>query len=117
MFYLTEDAIRVWESEGFKVELWETGKRHGTGQHRLQYRFSDHDKMVFVGDDYGCSPLHCIDSDDTVFGLLGFLSLGKGDTDPEYFESYDKAQLAWRDSPRREELSLLVYDFEEGYTA
>lgn len=57
---------------------------------------------VFDADDFGdpmmrvsgCGP----EDADRVRSLGSFLSLGEGDTDSEYFDSYTPDQLAWRDA-------------------
>ena len=55
-------------------------------------------KPLFVGDNFGCSPLHAINSKDAAKSLLGFLTLRPGDTDAEYFDDYTPQQLAWAQS-------------------
>ncbi|MGA2260163.1 MAG: hypothetical protein ABSH28_01870 [Acidobacteriota bacterium] len=62
---------------GYRLKQWECGK--GT--------------VLFEGRDFRCSPLHAIDSDESVAACLGFLTLRPGDTDREYFENYTPAQL------------------------
>jgi hypothetical protein len=52
-------------------------------------------QTVFEGADFGCSPLHAIDSDRTIVGLMSFLTLRPGDTDREYFDAYTPEQLAY----------------------
>ena len=52
---------------------------------------------LFEGEDFGCSPLHAIDSDETIAALLGFLTLRPGDTDSEYFADYTPRQLEFCD--------------------
>jgi hypothetical protein len=47
------------------------------------------------------------DSDETVRGLMGFLTLRPGDTDDEYFENYTKAQRRYCDM-HAEDLSCEV---------
>jgi hypothetical protein len=47
---------------------------------------------IFWGEDFACSPMHAINSDDCIHGLMGFLTLRPGDTDPEYFENYNAKQ-------------------------
>lgn len=49
--------------------------------------------VLFEGEDFGCSPLHAIDSDAAVEGIMSFLTLQPGDTDPEYFAGYTPEQL------------------------
>lgn len=48
--------------------------------------------MLFKDEDYGCSPMHAIDSNSAVEGLMSFLALRLGDTDPEYFRDYTPLQ-------------------------
>lgn len=108
-----ESPIKVWRKYGYVLRLWQTGQRKSTGQEILRYQFKDGRKVIFEGQDFGCSPLHAIDSLACVYSLLGFLSLKKGDTDADYFKDYTPEQLAWRDSRRCEELSILVFDWEE----
>lgn len=112
----TFDLIRTWECEGFKLELYDTYQTR-YGKSILAYRFFDHANgvnLVFEGADYGCSPLHAIDSDAALADLLGFLSLRPGDTDSEWFESYTPAQLEWCQSGRAEWLQVLQTELEEG---
>jgi hypothetical protein len=51
--------------------------------------------VLFEGSDFHCSPLHAIDSNETVAALMGFLTLRKGDTDVEYFADYTPEQLGY----------------------
>lgn len=109
--FSSDDPLRVWESDGFRLTLWDTGTVDHYGKSRLAYRFEDSGALIFAGEDFCCSPLHAVDSDATVGGLLGFLSLRPGDTDEEYFDAYSPAQLAWADD-RAEYLALLAYELE-----
>ena len=111
---MKSELIRTWKREGFKVELFDLNRRNW-GKNILGYNCYDGEWLVFSGDDLGCSPLHAIDSDDSIFALLGFLTLKPGDTDQEYFDDYTDCQLDWCKSGRCEELSLMVYDFEMGH--
>lgn len=113
-------VIREWEQDGFKLRLQETGRRDKSGKVRLAYRFEDtryedaeHDNIVFEGDDYFLSPMHQPGSDAAVAAILSFMALGEGDTDSDFFDSYTPAQLEWRNSNRREELSMIVTEMEE----
>jgi hypothetical protein len=71
------------------------------GRDRISYRFEElgatGPETIFEGDDFGASPLHSLDGDDTVASLLTFLTLRKGDTDSEYFDGYTARQLEFRD--------------------
>lgn len=61
--------------------------------YRLRQRWRNKWTLLFQGSDFRPSPLHAIDSDETVKALMGFLTLRKGDTDAEYFEAYDAIQI------------------------
>jgi hypothetical protein len=80
----------------------------------LAYRLHDGGRLIFEGADFHCSPLHAIDSDETVAGLLSFLSLQPGDTDPESFSSCTLQQLEWAKSFRAELLGYLADELERG---
>lgn len=88
----------------FTLTTWDTGRPHNGGpQWRLGYRLVERRDVfgcpafytIFEGEDYGCSPMCAIDSDDCLRDLLGFLTLRPGDTDDEYFERYTPFQLAF----------------------
>lgn len=102
-----KDILRVWKRHTFRLTLYYIGGD------KIAYRFSDSGIKIFEGNDFRPSPMHAIDSLDSVYALLGFLSLQKGDTDAEYFATYTPDQIAWRDSGRAERLSMLVCEFEE----
>ena len=48
---------------------------------------------LFHGRDFGPGRFNCVDSDEAIEGLMGFLTLRPGDTDAEYFRDYTAAQL------------------------
>lgn len=81
----------------FSLTMWDTHKRpekpRTTLETYLGYCLRMDGKVLFEGDDYRCSPADCIDSDASVEGIVGFLTLRPGDTDDEYFEKYTQAQL------------------------
>lgn len=66
-------------------------------------------EILFEGEDFGCSPLHGIDSDDCVKSLMNFLTLRPGDTDAEYFANYTQVQKDYCDE-HAEALSAEVYN-------
>ncbi len=61
----------------------------------LTQRENGKTSVLFHGDDFGPSPLHCSDDDATIAALMGFLTLRPGNTDDEYFADYTPAQLAY----------------------
>lgn len=83
----------------FTLVMWDTHHAyHGGPQWCIGYRFTmrephNNPVVVFEAEDYGCSPLHAIDSDDCVNGLMNFLTLRPGDTDREYFDEYTPEQM------------------------
>jgi len=115
--------LRSWRSSyGFTLHLWwaDADEPKGNGYEQwggtwrdyLHYRFLDNGRIIFEGSHYSPSPQHTVDSLEATYGLLGYLMLGKGDVEAEYFASYTPEQLAWRDSARREELALIGNDYE-----
>ena len=112
--HISYEHIRTWEGDGFRLELWDTFQSLGSGsQSRLAYQLYDGERLIFQGEDFGCSPLHAIDSDACVASLLNFLALRPGDTDREYFDSYTSEQMEWCQSDRAEYLGLLAMEMEE----
>lgn len=119
---MQREPIKVWRRDGFSLRLFDTFTTDYLGKSRLAYelrdsQFSDHPREpIFQGDDFCASPMHAIDSLDTVAGLLAFLSLRPGDTDSEYFDSYTPRQLTWC-AERAEYLSCLQCELEERLNA
>lgn len=110
------EMIREWESDGFRLELFDTHEpptdRRWFNETALAYRFYDDGRLIFSGADYRPGASIPIDSDRSVAGLLGFLSLRPGDTDSDYFADYSPEQLAWCQD-RAEELSIIQIELEE----
>ena len=94
----------------FTLNTWDTGRTDSLGRSILHYQFQQGDKLLFEGSDFCCSPMHAIDSDETLRALLGFLTLRKGDTDAEYFENYTQEQLDFADEHAE---TLQMYTLED----
>lgn len=81
----------------FTLQLFETGRRSEYGHCLVGYRLAMTENgkrtVLFEGDDYGCSPMHCFDSDESVSGLMGFLTCRPGDVEPNFFVGYTDKQL------------------------
>ena len=108
------EHIRAWEQGAFRLDLYWTLWRTYEGKETLAYELWHQGAgPIFWGEDYGCAPSHAVDSDESVAGLLAFLSLRPGDTDREYFATYTSEQLAWAQE-NGEELSAIAADLEEG---
>lgn len=84
----------------FYLLLWDTHRRKWGKNlvgYQLSMRANGWSKVLFEGEDFGCSPLHAIDSDATIAGIMGFLTLRPGDTNDEYFRDYTPTQLDYCD--------------------
>jgi hypothetical protein len=65
------------------------------GRVTWHYVLEHDDVVIFEGTDFGTHA-------DTTYGdaardLMGFLTLGEGDTDNDFFSDYTPEQIAWRD--------------------
>lgn len=90
------DYLRKVSVDGYVLTTWDTGRTDSLGKSAVGYQFDDpHGETLFEGEDFYCSPLHAIDSDEALRSLLGFLTLKPGDTDKEYFENYTPKQMAF----------------------
>lgn len=104
-------------SSGHTLTVWDAMSVAPTGQSQLRYEFTTPEDgnafVLFEGADYGVSPMHAVDSDAALLGLLGFLTLRPGDTDSEYFDAYTEEQRAWCESSACESLQCEVSIAEE----
>lgn len=120
--------MRTWQHYGVRVELFETGRRRQYGGSMVAYRFfveakditigalpegDPHWHLLAEGDDYGVSPMHGSDSDDSVAGLLAFLTVRPGDTDAEFFDTHTLSHMRWLTTIGPDDISILVMDTEE----
>lgn len=89
------DYLRQVDVDGYTLRTWDANKRLLVGgQYVLGYVFEAKDgSVLFTGEDFACSPMHAVDSDESLRSLLGFLTLRPGDTDADYFEGYTPEQL------------------------
>lgn len=98
-------SVRLTAHDGYRytLTLRDSGEVDSRGRTRIAYRLTWRGPnaeacravVLFEGADFSGSPMHADDSDDSVAGLLSFLTCRPGDTDPEYFASYTQAQLDW----------------------
>lgn len=86
----------------FDLVTWDTGRWDRRGCAILGYALfsSESEDPIFHGEDASPSPspMDAIDSDAATRGILVFLALRPGDTDPEYFARYTAAQHAFADT-------------------
>jgi hypothetical protein len=97
------------KDNSYYLVIWDTGNFDEYGKCILGYRLNQNGKILFCGEDFHNSPVLCIDSDETVKELMGFLTLKPGDTDKEYFNSYTSEQLEFAKTDA-EYLSYEVYE-------
>lgn len=96
---VTFRPYRPGDGPTFTLSLWDTAQTAFGGKSRLAYRLTQREpgaatvRVLFAGDDFGCSPMHSIDGDETVKEIMAFLCLRPGDTDDEYFRDYTQRQL------------------------
>jgi hypothetical protein len=81
----------------FTLETYSLGYNFARGKEQIGYTLKMHKAkgktvLLFEGDEFYCSPLVAIDSNDAIKCLMSFLTLRKGDTDAEYFEKYTEEQ-------------------------
>jgi len=118
----TTDPLRHVRLDGHELLLYDIPQRpRGLTRphHQLGYVLSDPEgTVIFKGEDFGCSPMVAIDSDECLRSLLGFLTLRDGDVEDEYWKDhgYGELQLAWRDQ-YAEELQMWALYEEEGGTS
>lgn len=98
----------------FILDTWDTGRTGYNGKWLVGYRLvmaepnpewrGDVSRnagpktvrtVLFEGDEFSPGAGMCVDSDEAIEGLMGFLTLRPGDTDREYFDNYTPAQLEY----------------------
>jgi hypothetical protein len=110
MFTSVDQHLRTVKLDGFVLTTWDTYETDRLGKSILGYQLKGPDgEVIFEGEDFGCSPMHAIDSNEALRGILGFLTLQPGDTDDEYFEDYTPEQMEFAET-HAEELSLWAHD-------
>ena len=77
----------------YRLKTWDTNRCDHMRKSIIGYELRQDQTLLFTGEDFACSPMHAIDSDECVAALMNFLTLRPGDTDSEYFENYNAKQL------------------------
>jgi hypothetical protein len=77
----------------------------------FDYEMYDNGILIFSGSDFGSVCTNGRPEKEHAIGLMAFLSLKDGDTDPEYFAKYTPEQIAWRDA-RAEEVQCIMSEFD-----
>lgn len=105
--------IRIWEKAGFRLELFDS-HNETPSRYLVAYRLLDDGKEIF-GKPHHVSVCkgESMDGHPVVINVLTFCTVKREDTDPEYFESYSKEQLAWTESDGCENLSFIRIELDE----
>jgi hypothetical protein len=118
---LRDVRLEAEEGKVFRLRMYDTYRQDDRGQAIIGYRFEQVEPpaqamVLFEGEDFAGSPMHAIDSDESLRSLLGFLTLRPGDTDAEYFEEYTPDQMDFAETDA-EALQLYTLEPEEGEEA
>lgn len=100
--------VRLADHPEYEILLFDLNEMKGN-HHRMGYIFMQNKEVIFEGDDFGVSQYSSVDGDEALRSLMGFLTLRRGDTDADYFDSYSEDQLSWAEE-NAEELSLYGMD-------
>ena len=77
-------------------------------QFPVGYEFRTASKTLFAGVDFGCSPLHAIDSDACIYALMGFLCGDGFAVGAETDSPLEAAQREWAQSSDCESIGAIV---------
>lgn len=103
--------MQIHKFDGYTLTMEESGRVDRYNHIMIRYSFtSPQGEIIFSGDDFGASPLHEPTGSESAKSLLCFLTLRKGDTDEEYFNSYTPRQLEFSESMDCENLQLYTLD-------
>jgi hypothetical protein len=94
MELLRDESFQLRDGDpAFRLIVHTVDNPYYTSRTTLGYRLLHGSMELFAGSDFGCSPLHAIDSDVTLLTILSFLCMKPGDTDSDYFAGYTDSQL------------------------
>lgn len=79
---------------------------------KVSYTFSVNGVELDRGNNFRPAPSKNIDDIQTMVSLLGFMCLEPVATDKEYFKDHLSEHLAWLDTQQRDDLNMLLYNFE-----
>ncbi|GLW26486.1 hypothetical protein Mame01_65280 [Microbispora amethystogenes] len=114
---ISSRLVPAWQIDADHLLEVEAAGRTDEGRIRWRYRLSRRRRTIFSGSDI-CSGVGAIlvpsELSSAARTVLHYLTLRPGDTDADYFDSYTRAQLEWRDR-YAEELSIYAMDEWCGY--
>ena len=109
------NLLRDVNVDGYRLTLWDAYHTDNRGKYVLRYEFRNPEGVIlFSGEDFAASPMYCIDSDEVLRALLGFLTMRPGDTDEDYFDGYTATQKEFAESSA-EELSIWAIEPDEDF--
>lgn len=86
-----KEKIKTFRKYGVTLDIFDENIKID-GHWKLSYELRVKRQVIFSGNDFYSSPLHAINSIETVKSILTFLTLQCGDTDSEYFDNYTQLQ-------------------------
>lgn len=96
MELLRDETFQLRDGDpAFRLIIHTVDNAYYTSRETLGYRLLHGNIELFSGSDFGCSPLHAIDSDVTLLTLLSFLCMKPGDTDRDFFAGYTDTKLVF----------------------
>ena len=115
---LADHGTETYEFEGYTLELGYEGKVSDDIYMKPQvaYRLTGPDgDTIFIGYDFGSSPMYDSDGPENAANLLGFLIMLEHDIEPEYFAAYTPRQLEFRDNEAEDLYYWLELLYPEEY--
>jgi hypothetical protein len=80
-----------------------------------RYFAASEPSVIFDADDFHCSIMEAVDSDDTVRAIMDFLTLCPGDVGASYFKDYTPQQIVWRDTHARDLQEYMTLNWRGGH--
>ncbi|WP_182899784.1 hypothetical protein [Microbispora sp. H10830] len=114
---ISSRLVPAWQIDTDHLLEVEAAGRTDEGRIRWRYRLSRRRRTIFAGSDI-CSGVGAVLTPGELISaartVLHYLTLRPGDTDADYFDSYTRGQVEWRDR-YAEELSIYAMDEWCGY--
>lgn len=100
------------QTRAFILTTFDQNRTDSLGKNVIGYTFQKEGETdpIFEETELACSPMHAIDSDETLRSCLTFICLRPGDTDPDYFDNYTDRQKAFCDEDAE---TLSIYSHED----
>lgn len=102
------EPLQSFEYGGLRIETFYQGNEY------LPNRVYLNGKLIHTDNSFRPSPLHCIDSIDTMVSLIDFYTLTRDAVEDDYFIARGCKKLdRYSDTLEAEDIRLMCYDWEE----